>query len=165
MEENEYISNRGQECELAITPQSVNFLGETAKWAKFLAIVGIVWICLMVLFGLGVTIVAMAMPEMNNETLGGGVSLPLCYYAIIYVIIAAISFMPVYYLLKFSSNMKLALKSNNTQALTNAFQYLKSHYKFIGILTILGMAFYAIAIVVIIVAGVGMGLGSAMGSM
>jgi hypothetical protein len=66
-------------------------------------------------------------------------------------------FFPVYYLNKFASNAKIACATNDSDKLTVSFQYLKSHYKFIGIIVIFSLYF-----LMIIIAFIG---GAAMGSM
>jgi hypothetical protein len=53
--------------------------------------------------------------------------------AVVYLLLAALYF-PVYYLNKFASNAKIACATNDSDKLTVSFQYLKSHYKFIGIM-------------------------------
>jgi len=58
------------------------------------------------------------------------------------VLIAFVYFFPLYYLLQFSKKIKKALKTKNDQMLANAFQMLKSHYKFIGVLTIITISLY-----------------------
>jgi len=61
---------------------------------------------------------------------------------VINVLIAIVYFFPLYYLLQFSKKIKKALKTKNDQMLANAFQMLKSHYKFIGVLTIITISLY-----------------------
>ncbi|MCR5863586.1 DUF5362 family protein [Flavobacterium sp. J372] len=51
------------------------------------------------------------------------------------------------YLFKFASNTKKALNSNNSDSLTDAFENLKSHYKFLGIVMIIVIASYIVGII------------------
>jgi len=53
----------------------------------------------------------------------------------------------------FSSRMKKALATKNDETLADAFEVLKSHYKFIGVFTIITLSLYAMLIVVSIVSG------------
>jgi hypothetical protein len=55
---------------------------------------------------------------------------------------------------KFAANLKLAFKSNDSAALASSFEYLKSHYKFIGIMAIVTLSFYALFIIGAIVVAV-----------
>jgi len=54
----------------------------------------------------------------------------------------------VYYLLQFSNKMKKAISTKNDETLAKAFEMLKSHYKFIGVFTVITMSLYILLIVV-----------------
>jgi hypothetical protein len=62
--------------------------------------------------------------------------------------LAIIYFFPVYYLLQFSNKMKKALVDKNEDTLAKAFEMLKSHYKFIGVFTIITLSLYALFAIV-----------------
>ena len=49
--------------------------------------------------------------------------------------------------------MKSALQTKNNDDLKKAFSNLKSHYKYLGILTIASMSIYAIIFIVAIIGG------------
>lgn len=126
---------------LTLNNQTMAFLREIAKWANFLAIVGFIGIGLVVLMALfGGAVFASAASEFGGgaEMVGGA------FFTIIYLLVAVLYFFPVYYLFKFAGNMKTALGAKDEDTLTKAFEYLKSHYKFIGILTIIMLSFYAL---------------------
>jgi hypothetical protein len=149
--------------ELQITPVAQGFLKEIAKWAAFLSIVGFIFIGFLVLGALAMFAMGSAMSS-NMQGMGGSMGmmgmLGGATLGVLYLIIALLYFFPVMYLFKFSSNAKKALSSNNTEQLTTSIENLKSHYKFMGILTIIGIAFYFIIFIVAIVAGVGAAAGS-----
>ena len=65
-----------------------------------------------------------------------------------YLILAIIYFFPVYYLLQFSNQMKKALTTKNDETLAKAFEMLKSHYKFIGVFTIITISLYILFFIV-----------------
>ena len=77
---------------------------------------------------------------------------------ILYLQIAALYFFPIYYLNRFSSNLKTALSNNNSETLANSFEYFESHYKFIGIFALIILCFYALVIVFLSIAAVTNGL-------
>ena len=60
-----------------------------------------------------------------------------------------------HYLLQFSNKGKEALISCRSQTLPEAMRYIKSHYKFVGIMTIVILALYPIIIIGAIAFGVG----------
>lgn len=144
--------------ELQITPVAQGFLKEIAKWATFLSIMGFIFIGFLVLGALAMFAMGGAMGASDMQGMGGMGMMGMLGGAtlgIIYLVIALLYFFPVMYLFKFASNAKKALSSNNTDQLTTSIENLKSHYKFMGILTIIGIVFYFIIFIVAIVAGVG----------
>lgn len=124
--------------ELRIDRISREFLAETAKWANFLSILGFIGIGLMMVVALFIMVIG---ASTSFGPFGGGV-----FVGIFYILIAGFYFVPINYLYKFSSNMKNALRTNNQASLTSSFEYIKSHYKFIGILTIVIMGIYILMI-------------------
>jgi len=148
-----------EDFELQLNESAKGFLKETAKWAYFLSILGFIGIGFIVvaaifagaIFG---TIGAM-MPSEIAGKMGSALGIVM---AVVYLIIAAIYFFPIYYLNRFASNLKTALKDNNSEKLTNSFEYLKSHYKFIGIFALIMLCFYALIIIIITIAAITTGL-------
>ena len=135
--------------QLTITNASKNFLKETAKWAKFLSIIGFILIAIMLVFAVFATTIfelASKMQPGMPESLG-------LTMTVTYLVLAIIYFFPVYYLLQFSNKMKTALSTKNDETLAKAFEMLKSHYKFIGVFTIITMSLYALLIVAAVFGG------------
>jgi MFS family permease len=137
---------------LSIDPVTKAHLSETAKWARFLAIVGFVFLGLMLVFGIFLSSF-MATMFGSYDTYGGsgfmsafGVGM-----AIMYIIIAALWFFPLLFLLRFANRMRTALNGNDQQALNISLQNLKVFFRFIGIMTIIILALYALAIIISIV--------------
>lgn len=139
------INNPITELEqLTITSTSKSFLRETAKWAKFLAIIGFILIGFMLVFAIFATTIFDMAAKMQPGIPGGlGIAMTITY-----VVLAIIYFFPVYYLLQFSNKMKVALSTKNDETLAKSFEMLKSHYKFIGVFTIITLSLYTLLIVV-----------------
>ncbi|QXP72348.1 hypothetical protein H0I29_17655 [Polaribacter sp. R2A056_3_33] len=135
--------------QLTITKASKNFLKETAKWAKFLSIIGFILIAIMLVFAVFATTIFELAGKMQP---GMPASLGLTM-TVTYLVLAIIYFFPVYYLLQFSNKMKTALSTKNDETLAKAFDMLKSHYKFIGVFTIITMSLYALLIVAAVFGG------------
>jgi small-conductance mechanosensitive channel len=136
-------------ADLQLTWDSKGFLKETAKWAYFLSIMGYIGIGLLIIFAIFAGTIFSSLGEV-----GGMGSMPVAFITSLYLLLAVLYFFPVYYLNKFGSNTKTALASNDSDMLGSALEYLKSHYKFIGIMTIVVMSLYVLAIVFAIIAGV-----------
>jgi len=136
--------------EMTITNQAREFLRETAKWAKFLAIMGFIGLIFMVMAGFMMGALMSTSFGDLMETPG----LPRWFLPFFYIIFAAIYAAPLYYLYQFSNKAKIALEANDNNLLTEALGFLKSHYKYIGIMMIVIMAVYALIIIVAIIAAI-----------
>src|SRR5690554_3072551 len=136
--------------ELNLPPAILGFLKETSTWTYFLSILGFIGIGLMILGGLFFSLALNLMPGGNPYA---GLGVDMSYFGMIYVVIALFYFFPVLYLFNFSRKMKSALSSNNNEELTSAFSNLKSHYKFIGIFTIVIISIYVLIFVFAMIAG------------
>ena len=114
-------------------------LREAATWAKFLAIVGFVFI------GLGVLGIFSFGAIMASSPVGGMAGMS-SLIMVFYILILLIYFLPILYLFRFATKIKSAVNSNSQMDMDTAFSNLKAHYKFLGILTaiILGLYFLGI---------------------
>lgn len=134
--------------ELQLNDSAKGFLREAAKWAYFLSILGYIMIGFFVVFALfaGVIFssVGQMMPMGQMGMFSSSFGMIITFF---YLLIAALYFFPIYYLNKFASNLKLAFKNNDSVTLGNSFEYLKSHYKFIGIMAIVTLSFYALFVI------------------
>jgi len=130
---------------LGIDPTIKIHLSEAARWARFLAIVGFVLCALVVVMGFFAgsvfSIFASKYADAGGYTSGLGAVM-----SVVYVIFALVYFFPCLFLFRFSSHMKKALASNDQNILTTSFQNLKIMFRYVGILTIIVLAFYAIVI-------------------
>jgi len=138
---------------LSIEPVTKAHLSETAKWARFLAISGMVFMSLAVV---GILFFAYYLSSLGGSVdsqfgsqsmfAGFGVGL-----ALFYIILLGVWFFPLLFLLRFANRTKVALAGNDQQALNSAVQNLKMCLRYVGILTIIIMALYAIGILFAIV--------------
>ncbi|WP_372754826.1 hypothetical protein [Labilibaculum sp.] len=145
----EKLDNTESKNELLLEAQAELYLRETSKWAKFLSIVGFVFMGIMVL--IAVIIFAFA------GTMGSMMPFPMSLLGLVYLLIALLYCIPIYFLLSFSNKAKAALISRSSATLSESMKYLKSHYKFIGIFTIVMLAMYPIGIVIAIIIGASQG--------
>ena len=139
-----------KEDKLSLNDFAIEALRESAKWCMFLAIVGFIFIGLMIVIG---AFMAVAMSAMPTDPYGGGMGMnPFAgfkaYFGIIYIVLAALYFMPIYYLYNYAKGTKQAIESGNSEVLSNALVNLKSHHKFLGIMTIIMLAVYFLTFVI-----------------
>ncbi len=128
---------------LTIDPETQAYLKETAKWAKFLAIVGFIMAGFMVIMGLFMG----TMMSTLGSGMGGDVpGFPMWIMSAIYILFAILYIMPMLYMYRFATKMQTALLHENQTVLTSSFENLKSLFKFAGIMTIIMLALYAVMI-------------------
>ena|ERR1700676_2429714 len=132
--------------ELHLDQQSLNYLNEAARWARFLSVVGFISSGLMVIIGVFFASVLSSMISgVSNEsafaTMSGG------FFSFIYLFFALIIFFPSLYLFNFSSKMRRAFQNNDQHVLSDSLKSLKSFFKFYGIFTVIILSFYALAII------------------
>jgi uncharacterized membrane protein len=137
--------------ELSIDQDAHTYLSETARWAKFLAIVGFVTcgIIAVVAFVIGPILSATAFSSLPNNGLsamGGGMITTL------YLSIAVLYFFPCLFLFRFAVRLKAALRDNDQVRLTSSLKSQKTLFKYVGIMTIIVLAIYAVALVVVVIA-------------
>ncbi len=147
--------------DLQIDQQSNSYLNEAAKWGKFLAIMGFIFCGLFVIIALfaGTFMASMMQGGFGGTDVGGpGAAMSGVFISVVYIVIALVYFFPCLYLFNFSSKMQIALRSNQQETLNTSFRNLKSCFKFMGILMIIGLAFWVLAIIIAIGAAVGGGV-------
>lgn len=150
------IQDTAEESEILIITEDIrSYVYETAKWAKFLSIIGFIGTAFMVMFSFSAgAFIAQTngiLGAANNPyaALGTGMLTVLCLF------VALLYFYPSLLLFKYASSAKQAVLFADQPALSTAMSKMKSFFKFWGILTIVIMAFYFIALLTAIVANVG----------
>ena len=126
----------------AFDSEIINYLAETSKWGRFLAIVGYIGMGLLLLLGFFVMVGGSILGSVSE------VDLPLGVLGFLYIVLAGLYYFPVNYLYKFSNRIKLGLNSNSQQSLTSGFENLKSLFKFTGIFTIVILSLYVLLIII-----------------
>lgn len=154
MEQNQDTSLFG----LSIDQTSRTHLGEAARWARFLSIVGFIFLglfALLMIFGGAYLskLFSQQYGDFDNET-GGAFQTTMtigiiAYYLVVFLLV----FFAYLFLYRFSTNLKKALASNDQETLNRSFQNLKILYRYWGILTIIGLVFFTIAVLIAIVSG------------
>ncbi|NRS88923.1 hypothetical protein HNQ02_001841 [Flavobacterium sp. 7E] len=147
---NEFTPKENQD--LIIDFESKGFLKETAKWTYFLSILGFVGVGILFMIGLFVQSLFSKLGSMfggmMGNQMGGG------FIGTFYIVMAVVYFFPVYYMFKFSTKLKAALKTNDNLKLKDAFKFMKSHFKFVGITSLVFISFYALIFIVFIIFGI-----------
>lgn len=128
--------------DISIDSTTSIYLKGAAKWAKFLAIIGFIFtgfVALASLFAGGIY-----STMFRSMGLGSGFGVLV---TIVYLAGALLYFFPCLYLYNFASKAQAALQANDQNGITESFRNLKRFFKFVGILTIIGIAFLLLAFI------------------
>ncbi len=121
---------------VAINSKISDYLKETAKWTNFLSIIGFVMIGLMVIRGILFFSISASSFGVGQATAGG----------LAYLLMALLYFFPTFYMYNFSKKIKIGLNSSVQSEVELAFENLKKMFKYIGVLMIVILSIYAIAL-------------------
>ncbi len=114
---------------------------EIARWARFISISIFIFLAFMAIAALSIGEVMKNMPAGQQLPFGPEV------LSTMYLAFALIGFIPTFFLFKFSGRLKQAVELNDKSYINEAFRYLKSHYKFIGITVMITILLYLMAII------------------
>jgi len=135
---------------LTIDPVTKANLTETAKWARFLAIVGMVVLVVALAFTvysvmvLGqMSVIAPNAGYSVNPSLNDNMKIGIVIGSIIML---AIAFFPLLFLLRFANGMRNAINGNDQQRLNISFQSLKIYFRYLGIVVLIVLVMYAVII-------------------
>ena len=144
-------ANNSSLFSLTIDPVTKTHLTETARWARFLAIFGMIMLALgMVVSLMGATIFKtfFGFPTGVEDETKTSLSAKRIGMVVGTLITFAIIFFPLLFLLRFSNAMKRAIAANDQNRLNEAFQNLKVYFRYLGILVIIFLVLYGIIIAI-----------------
>jgi hypothetical protein len=122
---------------LKLTENSLIFMAEVVKWAKFLAICSFVVLGIMLLIGAGVILI-----QFQDQAEGFSAVI----MGVFYILMAVLYFFPAMYLHRFATATATAIEQLNDDTLEEGLEQLKSLFRFTGILMIIILSLYAVGI-------------------
>jgi hypothetical protein len=133
---------------LSIDQSANNHLKEAAKWARFLAITGMIFLAIALLASIAsITILSgntdLSLPMNRNNEIESGTAYKVGTVIGILMMLSVL-FFPLLYLLQFSNKIRAALKSSEQMDLDLAFLNLKRYFRYIGIILIIILGIYAL---------------------
>ena len=131
------------EKSIELTSEIKGYLLETSKWSKFIAIVGFVGIGILAVIGI---LMLIGFSFLGNLYKG----VPMWIVGVVYIVMSVIYYFPTIYLYKFSTKIKQGLQLEGEMVLADGFLNLKKVFKFIGILTIVILSIYVLALLIAI---------------
>jgi len=153
-EEAELVEESGQEQEqLVVTEEIRSYIYETAKWTKFLSIVGLIFAVFMALaaFSANAIIETIVATTPGNPLAQMGPAFIMVYF----LAISLILFYPSFLLFKYSNAANTAVLYADQENFTIAMKKMKSVFKFWGIMTMIVLAIYVLSFLLMIVAKTG----------
>jgi len=128
---------------IEIEGESLNHLNTTRKWTMFLAIMGFIFLGIMMLVGI---IAGVFLSAFDTGLESTGISGMLM--GLFIILMGVVYFFPILYLFRFSKHTAKAISTLDKEELYKAIKNLKSYFVYIGILIIIVLAVYAVALVV-----------------
>jgi hypothetical protein len=133
---------------IEIEDETLKHLNTMRKWAMFLAIIGFIFLGLLMIVGL---IAGTFLTAFNTSEKGLGIPDSLMFVPVL--VFGIIYFFPVLFLFRFSKHTSHAIRTLDKLELHKAIKNLKSCFAYLGILIIIILSLY---IVVLIIAGTSM---------
>ena len=133
---------------LNIDPTTKSHLVETARWARILAIAGVLSLIAVIAAGIYQVVTSSGDYATVDEPFGSSMQQFRVVMIIVYIIILAIAIFPVYYMFRFSSKMSRALAANQQDDFNDALLHLKLYFRFLGVITLISFVLVAISFVI-----------------
>jgi hypothetical protein len=125
--------------QIVVSDQALGYLNETRPWVKFLAIVGFVFIALMVVLSFVMVFAMSSLPAAPGQQ-----PLPRAFGAVFgffYLLLSALYVMPCLFLYRYAKGIA-AIPGTGQSALEDALKNQKSFWKFMGILMAIVLCIY-----------------------
>lgn len=120
--------------QINLSSKAAAYLKESGKWGSFLVWLVIALLAVMLLVFVSASFFSTDQAQIYNQ------SEYKVFMFIGYLIMAAIYFIPIYFLFNFSKHAKIAIANNDSNHLENSIKNLKSLFKFYGIFAIIYLA-------------------------
>ena len=133
---------------IEIENETLKYLNTARKWAMFLAIIGFIFLGLIIVIGL---IAGTFLTAFNSGEKSLGIPESLMFIPVL--LVALLYFFPVLFLFRFSKHTSHAIQTLDKLEFHKAIKNLKSYFAYIGIMIIVVFTFY---IAVLIIAGTSM---------
>ncbi len=142
------MESTSENKKIEIGTEILNTLNATRRWTMFLSVLGFIFLGLLVVAGLATSLFLTTF-----KTQEANLGIPESLMIIIFVVIGAIYFFPVFFLFRFSRNTRDAVQNFDQQKLSKGFRNLRLYFTYIGIMVIVVISIY---IMLLFVAGASM---------
>lgn len=130
---------------IGVDETSSYYLQQTVRWTKFLSIIGFIVIGIMVLAIIPFVFMSASFSALSRMS---GAAMPLGLTVFIFFLILFLYIYPTLSLMRFSNYMKTAILSADQVAFSTALRHQRNLYRYLGILMIIVISFYALIFLV-----------------
>lgn len=134
--------------QLIVTQEAQKYLNSAANWARFLGILAFSAVFIVAIGAYILTLISSNIFKAPDDALADFLMMTTVS-TVIFIVMTVIYFYALYKILKFTGTIKSAIRYNDSDTLTEAFGHLKSHYKSMGIMMLVGITLYTIYCIVI----------------
>lgn len=137
------MENSPESPKLEVGQETLKNLNITRKWTMFLAVLGFIFLGLMLTLGL-ITGTFLSAFSLSNKTPGITDTLLLAGF----FGMAVIYFFPIFFLYRFSKHTSIAVATLDSNELNKALKYLKRYFVYLGILLIGVITIYITGLII-----------------
>jgi hypothetical protein len=137
------MESTNQNIKIELGPETIKHLNTTRKWAMFLAILGYIFIGLLLIIGIIAGTFLSAFKTGNS-----GAGIPESVIIILFFVMATMYFFPIHFLFRFSKFSAHAFETGSKEELHKAFKNLKSYFIYQGVLIIIGLTIYILILLI-----------------
>lgn len=137
------MENKQEERKIEIGTESLNNLNITRKWTMFLSVLGFIILGLIIVAGLTTSLFLTTF-----KTQEANLGIPESLLILLFIVIGAIYFFPVFFLFRFSRNTRDAVQNLDPQKLRKGFRNLRLYFAYIGIMVIVVLSVYLVLLLV-----------------
>ena len=128
-----------EENKIEISTEALDNLNVTRKWTTFLSILGFIFLGLIIVAGIA-TSLFLTVFKTQQTNLG----IPESLMIVVLATIGVLCYFPVFFLFRFSKNIRDAIQNHDQRKLAKGFRNLRLFFAYFGILVILVISVYLI---------------------
>jgi hypothetical protein len=143
-------------ADIPLSSTAQQFLNQTKPWVRFMSVMIFISSAFMALAGIALIMLGIGTSALYGTrgpfgSLARGGNIAAGFF---YIILAILYMAPGVFLSRFASAIKLLQTSRSAQALEDALRYQKSFWRYVGILTIIGMVLMVVGVMLLVVVAV-----------
>jgi heme/copper-type cytochrome/quinol oxidase subunit 2 len=135
------METTSEERKIEIGPETLDNLNSVRKWTMFLSVLGFILLGLIIIAGLATSLFLTTF-----KTQEANLGIPESFMILIFLVVGVIYFFPVFFLFRFSRNMRDAIQNLDKEKLQKGFRNLRLYFTYIGIMVIVVLSIYAVAL-------------------